>query len=114
MNLSLASQCGKKLNVLLLLLWAGCSVIGDRGECHAPVNVHVNDIRISQDDFPETKSVMDIADYTGVKTITLAFFKSGGSLQYNVSQLRANTETYDTFGDFTLEDVFLTDLNISL
>ena len=45
---------------------------------------------------------MDFADYTGVKTLTLAFFKSDGSLQYNVSQLRVNTETYDTFGDFSL------------
>lgn len=84
------------------LLWAGCSVTGDRGECLAPVKVHINDIRISQVDFPETKSVMDIADYTGVKTITLEFFKSDESLQYNVSQLRANTETYGTFSDFSL------------
>ena len=68
-------------------------------EGYAPVRIHINDFAICQDEFPITKTT-SIADYTGVKAITLAFFTEDGSQQYSSTQLRADSTTYTDFGDF--------------
>ena len=64
-----------------------------------PVRVSVNDFSISVDTIPSKGD--PISDYTGVKAITLAFYTTGGTEQYKVTQLRADASTYETFGEFS-------------
>ena len=87
----------KKLIPLLIfaLLFAACHK--DNGT--AKVHVNVNDFAISQEDM--SKSSENVADYAGVKAITLAFYKtSDGTEQYKTTQMRADATTYTTFGHF--------------
>lgn len=89
----------KKLIPLLIfaLLFAACHK--DTGT--AKVHVNVNDFAISQEDM--SKSSENVADYAGVKAITLAFYKtSDGTEQYKTTQMRADASTYTTFGHFDL------------
>lgn len=67
----------------------------------AKVKVQVNDFSISQEEIG-TKTGTDVADYSGVKAITLAFYTSTGDEQYKVTQMRADATTYTTFGEFDL------------
>jgi hypothetical protein len=90
-----------KKNLLFLLatatlLFAACHK--DIGT--AKVHVNVNDFSISQEDM--SKSSENVADYTGVKAITLAFYTSDGTEQYKTTQMRADASTYTTFGHFDL------------
>ena len=64
-----------------------------------PVSVSVNDFSISVDTISSKGD--PIGDYTGVKAITLAFYTTGGTEQYKVTQLRADASTYETFGEFS-------------
>lgn len=64
------------------------------------MHVNVSDFAISQEDM--TKSSENVADYTGVKAITLAFYSSTGALSYSSTQLRADSTSYATFGEFDL------------
>lgn len=41
-----------------------------------------------------------MADYSGVNAITLAFYTSDGTEQYQVTQMRDDATTYTTFGNF--------------
>ena len=67
----------------------------------AKVHVSVNDFSISQEDMSKTSE--NVADYAGVKAITLAFYKtSDGTEQYKTTQMRADATTYTTFGHFDL------------
>lgn len=74
--------------------------------CHkdigtAKVHISVNDFAISQEEI--SKSSENVADYAGVKAITLAFYKtSDGTEQYKTTQMRADATTYTTFGHFDL------------
>lgn len=91
-----------KKNLLFLLatatlLFAACHK--DNGT--AKVHVRVNDFTISQEEIG-TKSSTDVADYSGVKAITLAFYTSNGDEQCKVTQMRADATTYTTFGEFDL------------
>lgn len=43
-----------------------------------------------------------VADYSGIKAMTLAFFDMQGHAVYNTTQLRADNTTYTTFGEFDL------------
>ena len=90
----------KKIQYLLLavacLFTASCHK--DTGT--AKVHVNVNDFSISQEDM--SKSSENVADYTGVKAITLAFYKADGTEQYKTTQMRADASTYTTFGHFDL------------
>ena len=84
---------------------ACCMLIGCKKENVTPignakVNVHVDDFAISQENLAKTAS--DVADYTGVKAITLAFYTANGTEQYKVTQMRADASTYTTFGEFDL------------
>ena len=85
----------KKVTLFLavILLVTACA----KKESLVPVRVHVNDFSITQEDFPSKTAV---SDYTGVKAITLVFYKEDGTQQYCHTQLRANSNTYETFGDF--------------
>lgn len=65
----------------------------------AKVHVRVNDFSISQEEIG-MKTPTDVADYSGVKAITLAFYTSAGAEQYKVTQLRSDATTYTTFGEF--------------
>ena len=88
-----------KKNTLLIaavLLLVSCQKNGGV----ATVRLHVNNFSVSQEELPETRSASDVADYSGVKSITLAFYKADGTEQYKVTQLRGDASTYTTFGDF--------------
>ncbi len=89
----------KKVTLFLavILLVTGCA----KKEALVPVRVHINDFSIFQEEFP-SKSASDVADYSGVKAITLAFYTANGTEQYKVTQLRADATTYTAFGEFDL------------
>lgn len=80
----------------LTLAFAGCGK--DKITYLVPVKVQVNDFTITQEDFP-TKDAQDVADYDGVKAITLAFY-NGTTEVYKTTQLRSDNTTYTTFGEF--------------
>jgi len=91
----------KKINFLVaavLLLFASCQKNGGV----ATVRLHVNNFNVSQEEFPELRSASDVADYSGVKAITLAFYTASGDEQYKVTQMRADATTYTAFGEFDL------------
>ena len=85
---------------MAVLLLAGCCKDKDTSGS-AKVKVQINDFSISQEEIG-TKSSTDVADYSGVKAITLAFYTSTGDEQYKVTQMRADATTYTTFGEFDL------------
>ncbi len=96
------------LMAALVLLTASCGQELETGndvavsEKTAQVSVHVNDFSISQEDFAVTRAATAAADYTGVKSITLAFYETDGTPRYSVTQSRSNNTTYTTFGEFSL------------
>ena len=65
------------------------------------VNVRVSDFSLSMENF--TKAATSVADYAGVKAITLAFYGYNDAEAYKVTQLRADDTTYDTFGEFSCD-----------
>ena len=89
----------KKVTLFLavILLVTGCA----KKEALVPVRVHINEFSISQEEIP-SKTATDVADYSGVKAITLAFYNANGEEQYKVTQMRADATTYTTFGEFNL------------
>jgi hypothetical protein len=69
---------------------------------YAPVNVHVLDFTTYVGDIPATRANQAAADYADVKTMQLAFYDaSTNALVYSDTQLRGNTSTYTTFGEFS-------------
>lgn len=79
-----------------------CSILFHQGRPHPMPRSRygeVNTFSVSQEDTPLTKAAQSVADYTAVKSITLAFFNSDGSEQYKSTQLRSSTAS---FGDFSL------------
>ena len=83
-----------------LISATSCSIKENRILCEAPVHVSVtNDFTVTQEDIP-TKAVQSVAENSVVKSITLAFYKPDGTLQYKADQLKADTPT--GFGDFSL------------
>ena len=92
-----------------MLLAASCSndpelanVVENQAET-APVTVRVSDFSVTQEEMPSgggtTRAAEDVADYTEVKAIDLAFYE-GSTEVYKTTQLRSNTSTYTTFGEF--------------
>ena len=81
-----------------LVLLASCSIKEERIQCLAPVTVHVDPFSVSQEPF--TKAT-DVAEYTGVKFITLAFYKGDGTEVYKHTQERGNLQECETFGEFS-------------
>ena len=67
-----------------------------------PVRVHVDGFSVTQGEFENpalTRAAQDVADYEGVKAITLAFY-NGSTEVYKVTQLRGSLEEGETFGEF--------------
>ena len=91
---------------LILLAASSCSnesentAIND--ETLVPVCVHVNDFSVSQQDLPVTRANTAVTAYAGIKGMTLAFYKTDGTLQYSASQQRATMPGGKTFGEFSL------------
>ena len=90
----------KKIQYLLLAIACLFTASCHKDTGTAKVHVNVNDFSISQEDM--SKSSENVADYTGVKAITLAFYTSDGTEQYKTTQMRADASTYTTFGHFDL------------
>ena len=93
----------------IILLAASCSsesdvTVNNPEVSYAPVSVHVSGFTSEQEEFASarglTRAVKDLATYTDVKAITLAFY-SGSTEVFKSTQLRADNTTYTTFGDFS-------------
>ena len=69
-----------------------------------PVRVHVEGFSLSHEEFSgaQTRAAQDVADYTDVNAVTLAFYKGDGTEAVKTTQLRADGSTYTTFGEFGL------------
>ena len=90
----------KKILILMTvaLLVAGCKKNDDL----AKVRVYVNNFEITQDDLP-TRDPQPVADYSGIKAVTLAFYTSEGVEYYKTTQLKDDPSTFGTtFGVFDL------------
>ena len=65
-----------------------------------PVSVHVEGFSLSQEEFSgaQTRAAQDVADYTGINAVMLAFYKGDGTEVYKSTQARGDTG----FGEFSL------------
>ena len=90
------------LTAVLCLLLVGCSNSNEvtNEDVLVPVTVRVNDFTIAQGDIPATRSTA-LAEYAGVKALTLAFYKGDGTEMYKHTQFREDNTTFTTFGEFT-------------
>ena len=97
------------LGVLICLFAVSCSSeIDDQvlnNDEMAPVKVSVTGFDVTQGEIVEaremTRAAEAVENYDGVKALTLAFYKSDGTEQYQVTQLR-NDMSGKTFGEFNL------------
>lgn len=98
--------------------WSGNTQVTNE-KTMVPVTVHVSDFSVSMEDMPGgatrgsgddpavtratapalTRAASAVADYDGVKAITLAFY-NGATEVYKTTQLRSDNTTYTTFGEF--------------
>lgn len=95
--------------VLMGLLVAGCNQGEEQFENAktgpiVPVTVHVNGFSVSQEEFSgaPTRAAQNVADYSGINAVTLAFYKSDGTEVEKSTQLKSDASTYTTFGEFCL------------
>lgn len=65
------------------------------------IHVSLGDFEVIAGD-PTSAKDEPLATYSGVKAVTLAFYSSTGALIYSATQLRADSTTYATFGEFDL------------
>ncbi len=89
----------------LFLMAASCSSdesvnTVENAEYFAPVTVSVDGFSVEQGDIPVTRATA-LASYNSVKFVTLAFYRSDGSEAYKHTQVRDNTDTFTTFGEFS-------------
>ena len=89
----------------LFLMAASCSSdesvnTVENAEYFAPVTVSVDGFSVEQGDIPVTRATA-LASYNSVKFVTLAFYRSDGSEAYKHTQVRADTDTFTTFGEFS-------------
>ena len=63
-----------------------------------PVRVHVEGFSLSHEEFSgaQTRAAEDVADYTGVTSITLAFYATNGTEAYKSTQAKGDAD-YGTF-----------------
>ena len=100
-NLKTMNKIFKISNAVIIAISCLLAVSCHKDNGTAKVHVNVSDFAISQEDMSKTSE--NVADYAGVKAITLAFYKtSDGTEQYKTTQLRADATTYTTFGHFDL------------
>ena len=90
----------------LFLMAASCSSdesvnTVDDAESFAPVTVSVEGFSIAQGDIPVTRAATALADYSAIKFVTLAFYRSDGSEAYKHTQVKIDGTTYTTFGEFS-------------
>ena len=97
----------------LVLLFAACSkesedMVNDAQMevAVAPVKVHVSGFSVSQEDFPTTRTAQNLADYTGVKAVTLAFY-NGSTEVLKHEQVRGALEEGETFEDYVKSEYVL-------
>lgn len=99
----------KPLNMMLagmLLLVMGCSqeTAENQVEGTAPVTVRFNDFSTSMSGFDDgpslTRAPENPATYDGVGAMQLAFYDVNGTKVYHVTQIKSNSSTYETFGQF--------------
>ncbi|MBR1801030.1 MAG: hypothetical protein IJ767_05980 [Bacteroidaceae bacterium] len=89
--------------MVLCLGLAGCSsdsVEQNVEQALTPVTVRIDGFAVSQSDFPVTRA-QSVGDYSTVKLITLAFYKSDGTEVYKHTQNRDDAGTFTTFGEFS-------------
>ncbi len=94
-----------------MLLAASCSndesldssVNPSDGQALAPVTVSVSGFSVEQEEFSggTTRAAQDAADYSGVKSLTLAFY-IGTTETYKTTQTKGALEEGETFGEFSL------------
>lgn len=91
------------MTAVLALLAIGCSEeeTSNSTPKYAPVTVHVNDFSMSVVEF-STRAEQNVADYTDVGAITLAFY-NGTTEVFKHTQLRSDNTTYTTFGNFSCD-----------
>lgn len=82
-----------------LLLVSGCKK--DNIVILTPVHISLGDFEVINGDQSTAKDE-PLATYSGVKAVTLAFYNSAGVLAYSSTQLRADSTTFATFGEFDL------------
>ena len=90
--------------LILLVVATGCSnkIIDETvNEKLIPVRVLVDGFNVTQEELPSTRAAQDVADYSGVKVITLAFYDANGTEVYKANQTKDDASTYTTFGEFT-------------
>ena len=89
---------------LCVLLAASCSekteVVSNNDDL-VPIRVCIDGFSVTQEEIPSTRAAQDVADYSGVKVITLAFYDANGSEVYKANQTKDDASTYTTFGEFT-------------
>ena len=100
-NLKTMNKIFKISNAVIIAISCLLAVSCHKDNGIAKVHISVNDFSVSQEEIG-TKTPTDVADYSGVKAITLAFYTANSAEQYKVTQLRADATTYTTFGEFDL------------
>ena len=90
----------------LFLMAASCSSdesvnTVDGAESFAPVTVSVEGFSVEQGDIPLTRATTALKDYEFAKFVTLAFYRSDGSEAYKHTQVKNDTNTFTTFGEFS-------------
>lgn len=88
----------------LALLFAACSnnendINFNNSNELVPVKVHVTGFSVAQEEFPATRAAQSVEDYSGVKVVTLAFYK-GATEVYKHEQVRGALEEGETLGEF--------------
>ena len=88
----------------LALLFAACSnnendINFNNSNELVPVKVHVTGFSVAQEEFPATRAAQSVGDYSGVKVVTLAFYK-GATEVYKHEQVRGALEEDETLGEF--------------
>lgn len=65
-----------------------------------PVRVHVEGFSLSQEEFSgaQTRAAEDVADYSGINAVMLAFYKGDGTEVYKSTQAKGDAD----FGEFSL------------
>ena len=76
------------------------SVEQQADQVQVPVTVHVKGFSVSQEEFsgPITRAAQDVADYSGISSIVLAFYASNGTEAYKSTQAKGDAD----FGEFSL------------
>ena len=64
-----------------------------------PVRVHVEGFSLSQEEFSgvQTRAAQDVADYSGINAVTLAFYNAAGTEVVKTTQLKSVSTTFGEF-----------------